>query len=254
MKIKPDLIWEVVKFGILGMAAIFSFNASQQAEKARLEVEQARREAEQRSMQAQLNIRAYEMVEKALSLDAKLREGHAIAAAAIVNALTQPPLRVGLHNALRAVVTNPELIRKLDAAIQFDLDELPPPPESVAPKSSFADFLVASAWAASLRDFRVEIFYCEGATPAVTNARKARAEQALARVQKSGVNARVRLLPTLVQARPGYQSYADEVRFSAGPERSAAAELANIVGIKASALRAVATPTPGYLSAFYCAG
>jgi hypothetical protein len=260
--------WEAAKAIAVGVAAVFSFFASQNAEKAKQEAERANRALAERSQQSQLDIKAYELVEKALSLDPVARKAHGIAAAAIVNALTRPPLRDELQNALRAGVTDPGLIKQLDAARQFDQEsygfDAPSAPaqgkRSALPAGGLS-FLnpVAAAWAAAgtLEGYRVDIFYCEGSTPATTAAREARANQAAQRLQKSGVRvtARVRLLPTLVQARAGYQSFSDEIRFNGeAGERDAAQQLAKIVGIAASSVHQIETRTPQYLSVFYCAG
>lgn len=130
--------------------------------------------------------------------------------------------------------------------------------QAALPGWRLAGFVVPSAWAQAggLRDYSVDIFYCEGGSADVTNARRARAQKALERIKQSntGVSARVRFLPTLVQARPGYQSSKDEIRFvEQGTERAAAAELAKIVGVTPVAVRPVEQRTL-YLSAFYCAG
>ncbi|MGH8519764.1 MAG: hypothetical protein ACREUE_20110 [Panacagrimonas sp.] len=118
-------------------------------------------------------------------------------------------------------------------------------------------FLAAGAWAqGALRDYSIDIFYCQHSSADVTNARRARANDALERVKKSNapVTARVRFLPTGVQSRPGYQVSKDEVRFvERGKDKAAAAELARIVGVPAVAVPPVEERTL-YLSAFYCAG
>jgi hypothetical protein len=261
--------WEAAKAIAVDVAAVFSFFASQNSEKAKQEAERATRVLAERSQQSQLDIKAYELVEKALSLDPVARKAHGIAAAAIVNALTRPPLREELQNALRAGVTDPGLIKQLDAARQFDQEsygfDAPSAPaqdkRSALPATGGLSFLnpVSAAWAAAgaLEGYRVDIFYCEGSTPATTAAREARANQAAQRLQKSGVRvtARVRLLPTLVQARAGYQSFSDEIRFNGeAGERDAALQLAKIVGIAAGSVNRIEYRTPQYLSVFYCAG
>ena len=118
--------------------------------------------------------------------------------------------------------------------------------------------LVPSAWgqAGALRDYSVDIFYCQHSSADITNARRARAQDALERVKKSNapVSARVRFLTTGVQSRPGYQVSKDEIRFvDRGKDKAAASELARIVGVPAVAVPPVEERTL-YLSAFYCAG
>jgi hypothetical protein len=108
----------------------------------------------------------------------------------------------------------------------------------------------------ALRDYSVDIFYCQHSSADITNARRARANDALERVKKSNapVVARVRFLPTGAQSRPGYQVSKDEVRFvDRGKDKAAASELARIVGVPAVAVPPVEERTL-YLSAFYCAG
>jgi hypothetical protein len=105
----------------------------------------------------------------------------------------------------------------------------------------------------ALTNYAVDIFYCQHSSVDVTQARRARANDALERVKKikALVTARVRLLPTGTQSRPHYQGAKDEVRF-AGKDKAAAAELARIIGVPA-----IAAPVEErtlYLSAFYCAG
>jgi hypothetical protein len=119
-------------------------------------------------------------------------------------------------------------------------------------------FLAPSAWAqaGALTNYAVDLFYCQASSADLTNARRARAHQALERIKQrqSGVIARVRVLTPGVQARPGYQSSADEIRFvDKGADKAAAAELAKLLGVPAVAVRPVEERTL-YLSAFYCAG
>src|SRR5882672_3766355 len=105
--------WEVVKGVALAVIGRLSFLASQNSQKARVA-------ATERAKQSELDINAYELVEKALSQDPKTGTGHGIAAAAIVNAITKPPLQNELQNALRAGIKDPTLLQKLDNALQFD--------------------------------------------------------------------------------------------------------------------------------------
>lgn len=119
-------------------------------------------------------------------------------------------------------------------------------------------FLIPSVWgeARALQDYSLDLFYCQHSSADVTNARRARAHQALEKIKqsKAAVSARVRGLPTAAQARPGYQVSRDEIRFvDQGNDKAAASELARILGIPAVAVRPVEARTL-YLSAFYCAG
>ena len=141
--------WEAVKFVVLGLASVFSFYASQHSERAKQQAETANHLLAERSQQSQLDLKAYELVEKALSLDPVARKTHARAAAAIVNALTLSPLRDDLLGALRAGISDPELIKELDDARRFDADSAsfggPTGPAQQKPLS-FLD-PVSSAWA-----------------------------------------------------------------------------------------------------------
>ena len=121
-----------------------------------------------------------------------------------------------------------------------------------------AVLLVPSAWgqAGALRDYSIDVYYCQHSSADVTNARRARAQQALEKIKqsKAPVSARVRALPIAVQSRPAYQGAKDEIRFvDKGKDKAAASELARIVGIPSVAVPAVEERTL-YLSAFYCAG
>src|SRR5437868_5655599 len=91
--ITPDLDvtkfwWEVVKGAALAVAAIFSYFANEHASKNTAAIEKLKLAISQRAQQAELDIKAYELVEKTLSLDAAALHAHGPAAAAIVNALT----------------------------------------------------------------------------------------------------------------------------------------------------------------------
>jgi hypothetical protein len=264
--------WEVVKGTAVGVAAVFSFLANQNAQKASAEAENAKVAIAQRSQQADLDIKAYEFVEKTLSLDPAAGRNRGPAAAAIVNALTNPPLRDQLQSALRAVTTDPALARQIDDAKQFDLESYsqeppklrqPQPSRSALPDrgllARFSPVSLAHAQAAvnELSGYRVDIFYCESASASITESRRKRAAAASQVLAKSatGVAVRVRLLPTLVQARPGYASFSDEIRFNdEGNEKAAAAQLANAIGIDPRDVHVIDFRTPGYISAFYCAG
>ena len=265
--------WEAAKGITVGIAAIFSFQANQQGRHNADTLEKIKLEASERAQQSQLDLKAYELVEKTLSLDAAAVKGHGIAAAAIINALTKPPLRSDLLNALRAGSKDEKLIRQIDDAQKFDLEEdrlqsYKPSNNSTSKRVNglgqvfdfFADNLVASAQAQnlpnSLKGYKIDIFYCEASVPTLTDQRQNRAQEARLRLesQRVGVNVRVRLLPTLIQARPSYQSFADEIRFSdRDKERNAATQLASIVGLASENIRQIDFPSPGYISIFYCA-
>ena len=118
-------------------------------------------------------------------------------------------------------------------------------------------FLAAPAWAqAALQDYSIDVFYCQHSSADVTNARRARAQQAHEKIKQSKALASARVRPLLpgMQSRPGYQVSRDEIRFvDQRTDKAAASELARILRIPAVAVQPVEQRTL-YLSAFYCAG
>jgi hypothetical protein len=276
--------WEVLKFVVIGVAAVFSFFANRQSASnanalAQLKVEsdraiqQARLETERATQQAQIDLRIYELVEKAVSGDGPEARGRGVAAAALINSLTAPPLRAGLLNALRAGTKDETLIKLLDAAQEFDEVQAggragaatTPRAQSrnIQPFDgsgrSLLDDVFPSLHAQSLpgplKGLRVDILYCEDRTAAVTDARRKRAEQAenLLKPVAADVAVRVRSLPTLIQARPEYRSASDEIRHSDQPaDRDAAAFLAKQIRINPENVRKGDGQTTGALSVFYC--
>jgi hypothetical protein len=250
-------------------------------ERARAEVERLKAESDQRTQQSQSDVKAYELVEKTLSGFPAFREGQWFATVAMLNALTKPPLLNELQNALLTVECSEladrvrkrceEFLKKLEAAQQFDIDSALPnnaeaPPAAGRSRSEPVSGLTPASWVGQalvpvlraqgsgvLKGYQLDIFYCEGVSQSLTAARKTRADQAAGRLKNSPLSGvRVRLLPSLVQARPGYRSFADEVRYGGSSERQAASELARLLGLKPESLKLVATATPKYLSAFYC--
>lgn len=265
-------LWEVIKAVVIGLAAVFSFLANQNSEKAKQAVEAAKVAAAERAQQSQFDIKAYELVEKTLILDPTTRKSYGIAAAAIVNALTKAPLRDELQNALRAGVTEPTLVRQLDDSRQFDLENsefgTPAISKSTEKRSSLlgksfalADStLNSSAWAQPLGDslsgYRIDILYCEAPSATQTETRKARADDAREKLVRASLSAevRVRLLPTLVQARPGYQSFSDEVRANDEQiEKDAARRVAEIISVRERSVHRTEGRRPKYIAVFYCA-
>jgi hypothetical protein len=116
------LFWEIIKGTVIGVAAVFSFLANQNSERTKADIEQARVAIEQKTAQSQLDIKAYEFVERTLSLAPTDRNLHGSAAAAIVNSLTQEPLRGALQNALFAVLTDPKVREQLKNSLEFDMN------------------------------------------------------------------------------------------------------------------------------------
>jgi hypothetical protein len=119
-------------------------------------------------------------------------------------------------------------------------------------------FLIPSAWgqAGALRDYSIDLYYCQHSSADVTEARRARAHQGLEKIKRSkaAVTARVRPLLPAVQKRPGYRSTRDEIHFvEQATDKAAASELARILGVPAVSMQPVEQRTL-YLSAFYCAG
>jgi hypothetical protein len=263
-------LWEMAKGCALAIAAVYSFWANQQSEKNSQALASLKLAADSRAQQFELDIKVYELVEKTLSLDGPAARGHGVAAAALINALTNPPLRSQLLNALRVGSKDPGLIKELDDTLEFDASEGAPggPPAAEPGRTSQLDRgpahwidavippLLAQSLPGALKGYRIDIFYCEGSSPATTAARKNRAQAASDRLKPAGtdVTVRVRNLPTLVQARPGYKSVADEIRYNDDPKEVDAAKLlAAKIGISAEHVRKIDYKTPAYLSVFYCA-
>jgi len=266
--------WEALKGLTTTIAAVFSLYATYYASRNSETLNTLKLQLESRAQQSALDIRVYELVERALSLEGAAAKGHGVAAAALINALTLPPLRDQLLNALRVASKDEALIKELDATLQFDaqsddgrssstggapgesssrLDSTPP---------TFFPALVprllaqpASGLPGPLKGHRIDLFYCESqANASITEARRKRAEAAAARL-KTGTNeiiVQVRKLPSFVQARPEYQSAADEIRYGDQPrELDAARFLGRTVGIRDSPRRANKQPS-NYLSVFFC--
>jgi hypothetical protein len=268
--------WEAFKGVIAGAAAVFAFFANQQSAKNSDALDTLKAQAEARAQQSALDIKVFELLEKTLSLEGASARGHGIAAAAIINALTLPPLRDGFLNALYAASKDEALLKQLDEAKEFDaqggsdaartepaaqgtssrVDEsrMPDLWNAVAPR------LEAAGQAGALKGYHIDIFYCEAqVSKSVTDGRQKKAQAAADQIKKStggDVDARVRMLPMLVQARPEYRSVADEIRYDQElREEDAAKALAKMINIRPENLRrASASRTPSYLSVFYCAG
>jgi len=267
--------WEALKGSAAAIAAVFSFYATYYSSRNTETLNTLKLQLESRAQQSALDIRVYELVEKALSLEGSSAKGHGVAAAALINALTLPPLRDQLLNALRVASKDEALIKELDDTLQFDAqsDAGRSPGTSGAPgePSSRLDStqptlfpaLVprlfaqgASGLPGPLRGHRIDVFYCESqASAGTTEARRKRAEAAAARLRTSTneISVQVRKLPSFVQARPEYQSAADEIRYGDQPrEVDAARFLGKIIGIRDNPRKANGKPSANYLTVFFC--
>lgn len=258
--------------GVLSYYAnVHAINATLEATRATNLLESAKLADTERSERAEMNIKAYELVERTLSIDPALRkQGHGIAAAAIINALTEPPLRNDLQNALSAGITDLESITAIDKARRFDAEDsflnskkqqTPQANNSVQKASPPIALLSFSspAWAASplapLEAKRVDIFYCEAAEKELTIARRTQANDARAQLlnDAKGTGINVRLLPILVQARPEYQTFLDEIRYKDVRLEDAAISLAMSVKIDKSFVHRTAFKISADIGIFYCA-
>jgi hypothetical protein len=266
--------WEALKGITTTIAAVFSLYATYYASRNTETLNTLKLQLESRAQQSALDIRVYELVERALSLEGAAAKGHGVAAAALINALTLPPLRDQLLNALRVASKDEALIKELDATLQFDAQSddgrspstggAPGEPSSrleSTPPALFPALVPrllaqpASGLPGPLKGHRIDLFYCESQANAnITEARRKRAEAAAARL-KTGTNeiiVQVRKLPSFVQARPEYQSAADEIRYGDQPrELDAARFLGRVVGIRDNPRRANKQPS-NYLSVFFC--
>lgn len=267
--------WEALKGFAAAIAAVFSLYATYYSSQNTQTLNTLKLQLESRAQQSALDIRVYELVEKALSLEGASAKGHGVAAAALINALTLPPLRDQLLNALRVASKDEALIKELDDTLQFDAQsdvERSSGTSGVPGQSSsrhestqpiLFPSLVPQLLAQSpsglpgpLKGHRVDVFYCESqASASMTEARRKRADAAAARL-KTGTNeisVQVRKLPSFVQARPEYQSAADEIRYGDQPrELDAARFLAKTVGIRDNPRKANGKQPANYLSVFFC--
>jgi hypothetical protein len=271
--------WEIVKFLLTGAAAAVAFWAKQDSARATQDSARATQQTEslkvainQQGQRSQFDIKAYELVEQTLTLGASAQKAHGIAAAAIVNALTLPPLRDELQNALQAGLTDSNAQRRLADARRFDAEGLDFGPtatdtssqtqSSLLPDSSsdVAFSFITPAWgqpapAAVLTGYRIDILYCEASSPGRTTARQKQAKRAYDALTKhvKGASLRVRLLPRLVQARPEYQVFADEVRPNdTSVDREAAGLVADLIGIRRISVQRGKTEPQKYMAVLYC--
>ena len=267
--------WEALKGFAATIAAVFSLYATYYSSRNAETLNTLKLQLESRAQQSALDIRVYELVEKALSLEGAAAKGHGVAAAALINALTLPPLRDQLLNALRVASRDEALIKELDDTLQFDAQSdagrssgtSGAPGESSSRLESTPPTLFpalvprllaqsASGLPGPLKGHRIDVFYCESqASAGMTEARRKRAEAAAARL-KTGtneINVQVRKLPSFVQARPEYQSAADEIRYGDQPrELDAARFLGKVVGIRDNPRKANGKQPANNLSVFFC--
>ena len=268
-----------IKAAIAVLSPVLAILATYLAGRAGQQAEQLKVQIEQRGQQGQFDIKAYELVENALTAEGGKSAAQGLAANAIVASLTRDPLRGDLLNALRIGLRDSASQSQAAAATQFDQEtrafvpgakdvsrpdgDAPPRGDSIKAASLLPPLELPPARAmvnggqpkaAVLDAYKIDVFYCESRTAVVTAARMRQADSALVKIKAtSKAQVRSRLLPALVQARPGYQSFNDEVRYDdENNERQAAQALAEIVKIPASGLVQVTSPTPGYLSVFYC--
>ncbi len=267
--------WEALKGVAAGIAAVFSLYATYYSSRNADALDRVKLELDTRAQQSALDIRVYELVEKALSLEGAAAKGHGVAAAALINALTLPPLRDQLLNALRVASKDEALIKELDATLQFDAQSdagrssgtSSSPGESSSRLEGRASPVFpalvprllaqgASGLPGPLKGHRVDLFYCESqANGSITEARRKRADAAASHLKTNNneITVQVRKLPTFVQARPEYQSAADEIRYGDQPrEIDAARFLGKIVGIRENPRKVTMKQPANYLSVFFC--
>ena len=222
--------WEVLKGIGVAVAALLSFWANQSANEAKVAIDAARVKLDEQGQQYQVDLKVYELVERAIAKQKADDDRQERAAAAMVESLTREPLRSDLKNVLRAHTVDQELIKQIDRANQFDAeDALPvkPQPGAKMGLSGFTDLPLSSAFAQTvdLKAFHLDILYCESRDTDKTEERRIKAEE-FRNALGGTANIRVRLLPTLVQARRGYQSASNEVRARIDqPDDLAAAKL-----------------------------
>jgi len=101
----------------------------------------------------------------------------------------------------------------------------------------------------------VDLFYCESldGDAKLTSSRKGRAEGALQVLQALLPEAtlRVRPVPSLVQARPGYRTFVDQVRYPEG-QNDLARTIATRLNVAQVRYPADMSPPLDYVSVWYC--
>lgn len=251
--------WEVLKGLGVAAAALLSFWANQSANEAKVAIDAARVKLDEQGQQYQVDLKVYELVERAIAKQKADDDRQERAAAAMVESLTREPLRSDLKNVLRAHTADKDLIRQIDNANQFDTEDPLPTRQghgAAAGVSGFAALPLASAHAqaANLRAFNVDILYCESRDPGTTAARRLKAEE-FRNALGGTTNIRVRLLPTLVQARRGYQSALNEVRARLDqPDDLAAAKLISTrLRLEQPSSLQIDAKRKAYLVVFVCA-
>lgn len=212
-----------------------------------------RDQREERGSREQMRLQLFDKVSVSLQ---KGEDRHFEAARALVESLlstTDPvesELRVGLIRALALgapVAKQQEFKEAANREVRFQTEqrELEADAQQRADKPPQRDSPLAA--------YRVDVFYCAGASSAV-HERRAQGFQQTLKERVPGLQVRVRELAASINASPGYGITRTELRYEAANEARAAQELASILSTDGAGpfLRPVSNTTPLYLSVFAC--
>ncbi len=188
-----------------------------------------------------VNLKVYELVVGALQEGSQRRQE--IARSLVYAMVTDSSLQRGFLEALREEGV-PSVQRTVARDLSFD--------DSTRQARAAASVLPAGRGVN-----RVDLFWCESSGHAAQEFVQAVKGQ-LARAGFADNGVRVRVLPTTVNARPGYHVTGYQVRFESAEQgdaekiRGAMGSALPGAGPETVALRLTTSPTPGYISAFAC--
>lgn len=212
-----------------------------------------RDQREERGAREQMRLQLFDKVSVSLQ---KGEDRYVEAARALVESLlstTDPvesELRVGLIRALALgapVSQQPALKEAANREVTFQIEQraLEADVQRRVEKPQVRD--------SSLATYRVDVFYCAGASGAANESR-ARAFQQTLKARVAGLQVRVRELAPSINASPGYGITRTEIRYETATETRAAEELSGILSTGGARLplSPVGNTTPLYLSVFVC--
>jgi hypothetical protein len=230
------------------LLAWIGYNATKQRDAQEIEAKNSQmaldRTAEERQRIAgerEVNLKVYEVVVNAIQEGSERRQE--IARSLVYAMVADTSLQQGFLEALRA-----EGVASVQRVVarDFSFDD-----------STRQARAAAGASPAAGGVSRLDLFWCEGSGPPARDLMESvKGRLTQAGVAESGV--RVRMLPTTVNARPGYHVSGYQVRFESVEQTDADKVRAVMrsalpgAGPEAVVLRLTTTPTPGYVSAFAC--
>lgn len=168
---------------------------------------------------------------------------------ALVESVGEDPLRQRLLSVLAVAAQDKKVQESATNSARFyeqQAEVAPITPAQVAESLKVAD------QGTSTGHTRVDIFYCEQ----TQNRSKPLADKFRStQTAKDTGEWRLRLLPASVNKQPGYRLSANEIRFNAPDEQAVAQVLSKRAEAQGAPMqfREATTPTPGYVSVFFCA-